>query len=206
MNESTEERLIQAAIRLFAERGYAGTSVRRITREASANLGAVTYHFGGKRALYARALERCIGPLAERVGAAAAGDGAALERLASVVGVFFDYLQERPELPQLMLQETVAGRVPPASALRALRTVIGAIAGVIEEGQRAGEVGPGDPSLLAVSVVSQPLHLVLVSRVFLAGSDPHEREARARLLEHALRFIGEGLSMGGRVSDPKEAV
>jgi AcrR family transcriptional regulator len=195
MNQSTDDRILETAIRLFAQHGYAGTSIRQITGEADVNLGAVTYHFGGKRALYGRALERCIGPLAEQVTAVARGDGGALARLESVVGVFFDYLERRPELPQLMLQETVAGRVPPAGALALIRGVLGALARLIEEGQAGGEIGPGDAGLMAVSVVSQPLHLTMVTRV-VEGLEPHAPETRARLLEHARRFIREGLSRG----------
>lgn len=195
MNQSTDDRIIETAIRLFAQHGYTGTSIRQITGEADVNLGAVTYHFGGKRALYGRALERCIGPLAEEVTGVAAGDGSALSRLESAVGVFFDYLERRPELPQLMLQETVAGRVPPAGALALIRGVLGALTGLIEEGQTGGEIGPGDARLMAVSVVSQPLHLTMVARV-VEGLEPHAPETRARLLEHARRFIREGLSRG----------
>jgi AcrR family transcriptional regulator len=194
MNDAaTDVRLVEAAIGLFAQKGYAGTSVRQITAAADANLGAVTYHFGGKRALYARALERCIGPLAERAAAVASGPGAPLERLEGVVTVFFDYLRERPELPQLMLQETVAGRTPPPGALKLLRRVLGVVAGLIGEAQERGEARGGDPALLAVSVVSQPLHLTLVSRV-LEGVDPHEPATRAHLLEHAWGFIRQGLT------------
>jgi AcrR family transcriptional regulator len=195
MNETaTDERVIEVAIRLFAQHGYNGTSIRQITQAAGANLGAVTYHFGGKRALYGAALERCIGPLAERVrSAAASGDGDPLARLDRVVGLFFEYLRERPELPQLMLQETVAGRLPPAGALKLVRGVLAAIAGLIAEAQSAGQARAGDPSLLAVSVVSQPLHLTLATRL-VAGMDPDDPESRAGLLAHARSFIRRGLA------------
>jgi AcrR family transcriptional regulator len=200
----TDERVLEAAIRLFAHRGYHGTSIRRITREAGANLGAVTYHFGGKRSLYEAALERAVGPVAERVAACALGQEDALERLAGVMAVFFDYLGERPEVPQLMLQEVVVGRLPPAGALGAIRGVLGAIAGLIEEGQAAGLVGPGDPRLLAVSVLSQPLHLALTARL-VVDMDPHEPAARARLLEHARSFVRRGLAPAGVPVGPGES-
>jgi AcrR family transcriptional regulator len=49
---STEERLLAAAEKLFAERGFAATSVRDITAEAGTSVAAVNYHFGGKDSLY----------------------------------------------------------------------------------------------------------------------------------------------------------
>lgn len=48
----TPERLLAAGRRLFARGGFEGTSVRSLTTEAGANLGAVTYHFGTKEAFY----------------------------------------------------------------------------------------------------------------------------------------------------------
>jgi AcrR family transcriptional regulator len=50
--ESTRARLIEAAGRLFAERGFKGTSVREVCGRAKVNLSAVDYHFGGKEGLY----------------------------------------------------------------------------------------------------------------------------------------------------------
>jgi AcrR family transcriptional regulator len=209
MNETaaaTDERVLEVAIRLFAHQGYNGTSIRQITREAGANLGAVTYHFGGKRQLYGRALERCIGPIAARVeGTARSGSGNALERLERVVALFFDYLRERPELPQLLLQETVAGRLPPAGALQLIRGLLSSIAGLVTEGQGAGLVRPGDARLMAVSVVSQPLHLSLATRLAV-GMDPHEPAFRATLLEHAREFIRQGLSQPGMAGGNEEVV
>ena len=53
----TQERILDSAEKLFASKGYEGTSMRMITSEAGANLAAVNYHFGSKEDL-ARALFR----------------------------------------------------------------------------------------------------------------------------------------------------
>ena len=66
-------RLVEAARTLFARHGYDATSVRAITSRAKANLGAVTYHFGSKRALYHTVIEQFIVPVADRLAAIAAG-------------------------------------------------------------------------------------------------------------------------------------
>ena len=44
----TVERILDAAEQLFAERGFAETSLRLITSKAGVNLAAVNYHFGSK--------------------------------------------------------------------------------------------------------------------------------------------------------------
>ncbi|QFU91871.1 TetR/AcrR family transcriptional regulator [Amycolatopsis sp. YIM 10] len=49
--DSTEQRLIAAAERLFAEQGVDAVSMRGIMQAAETNVAAVHYHFGGKRGL-----------------------------------------------------------------------------------------------------------------------------------------------------------
>ncbi len=53
--DGTRSRLLKAACELFAERGYASSSVAEITRLAGANKAAVNYHFGSKEELYQEA-------------------------------------------------------------------------------------------------------------------------------------------------------
>jgi AcrR family transcriptional regulator len=48
----THDRILEAAQKFFAERGFDATSVRDITAEAECNVAAVNYHFGGKERLY----------------------------------------------------------------------------------------------------------------------------------------------------------
>ena len=62
----TRLRLLDAAESLFAERGFEGTSVRALTREAGASLSAVGYHFGSKQALIREALSRRLEPINRR--------------------------------------------------------------------------------------------------------------------------------------------
>lgn len=51
-NPETRQRLVAAGIRLFAEHGYRGVSVRDLCTEAEVNVAAINYHFGGKKELY----------------------------------------------------------------------------------------------------------------------------------------------------------
>jgi TetR/AcrR family transcriptional regulator, regulator of cefoperazone and chloramphenicol sensitivity len=70
---STRERLLEAAGRVFAARGYRGATMREIAARASANLAAAHYHFGSKQDLYrdvvSSEFERLEQRLAERGGA-----------------------------------------------------------------------------------------------------------------------------------------
>jgi AcrR family transcriptional regulator len=59
----TREQLLAAAERLFAERGFAGVSVRMIAAEAGVNWSLVGYHFRGKDGLLAEVYQRHCIPL-----------------------------------------------------------------------------------------------------------------------------------------------
>lgn len=61
--QATRERLLDEAEIAFANHGYAGTSLRRITQAAKVNLAAVSYHFGSKEGLLKAVLERRVGPM-----------------------------------------------------------------------------------------------------------------------------------------------
>ena len=63
MARNTKDIILDAAEALFAEQGFAPTSLRNITAKAGVNLAAVNYHFGSKNALIAAVFERRIIPM-----------------------------------------------------------------------------------------------------------------------------------------------
>lgn len=64
--KSTRERILDTAERLFAERGFDGTSLRAITAAAEVNLAAVNYHFRSKNDLVHEVLSRRLAPINAR--------------------------------------------------------------------------------------------------------------------------------------------
>ncbi len=59
----TKEQILTVAEELFAELGYAGTSLRRVIKEAGVNLSAVHYHFGSKEELFRAVVARTAQPI-----------------------------------------------------------------------------------------------------------------------------------------------
>ena len=66
MSDAAPDRILDAAERLFAEKGFEGASVRDLAAAAEVNLAAIHYHFGGKEALYRALGERLMNELRER--------------------------------------------------------------------------------------------------------------------------------------------
>jgi len=81
---STRDAILDAAERRFAERGFAGVSMREIAADAGLrNQASLYHHFTDKRALYEAALARGVAPIV-----------ALMEES--------DYLIEHPHLPRLI--------------------------------------------------------------------------------------------------------
>ena len=65
----TVDRILDTAEVLFAQKGFAETSLRAITSKAGVNLAAVNYHFGSKEALIQAVFERFLTPFSAALGA-----------------------------------------------------------------------------------------------------------------------------------------
>lgn len=63
MTDSTRQRILDTAERLFADQGFHATTLRQITREADVNLAAVNYHHGSKDALILAVFQRRLDQL-----------------------------------------------------------------------------------------------------------------------------------------------
>lgn len=67
--QGTITRILDTAEVLFAEKGFAETSLRAITSKAGVNLAAVNYHFGSKEALIQAVFERFLDPFCQQLEA-----------------------------------------------------------------------------------------------------------------------------------------
>lgn len=65
--EQSRERLLQAALVLFANQGFNKTSTREIAEAAHANVAAISYYFGDKAGLYRAVFAEPRGTLADRL-------------------------------------------------------------------------------------------------------------------------------------------
>jgi len=129
----TAEKILDVAEEVFAERGFEGATLREVATRVGIRIPSLYNHFASKDALYAAVLERGIGPVLQTLAASAADDQQSRARiLEETLGV----LAERPNLPRLVLHETLAGG-------RHLRSMLEAWLGpVLLQAQELVERGP----------------------------------------------------------------
>jgi len=192
----TPDLLVATARELFAQQGYDGTSIRAITERAGVNLAAVTYHFGTKEALYAAVVASVAQPLRERVEALARTAGPPAGRLGRILHAYFDHFADHPDMPKLVIQQLFTGRPLPAPLRDAMGGILAALVGVIADGQSRGDFREGDPRLLALSTLAQPVYFNIVRRpLAMAGLvDLGEEADRERVVAHVTAFALAGLA------------
>ena len=104
--EATRQLLISVARELFAERGYAATSVEEIIQRAGVARGALYHHFAGKDALFRAVYEEVQTETASRVVAAALAGPEPWQGVRAGLGAFLDACLE-PEFRRVVVLDSV---------------------------------------------------------------------------------------------------
>jgi AcrR family transcriptional regulator len=166
--QRTRESILQAALTIFAERGYRGAVVSDIVALAQTTKPMVYYHFGSKEGLFAAALEYVYAGMRSfehSLGLEALEPEAAMRRL---VEVSFDYHAAHPDWVRLISianihdAEHIAGSSTIASKNSTIVTITGAL---LARGAAAGVFRAGVDSL--------HLHLLIASMSFYRVSNRH---------------------------------
>lgn len=105
--EQSRQRILDTAIGLFAEKGFAGISVDEIVEAAGVNKRMVYHYFGNKEKLFQAALATEYGKL-EALEIKTLHPEEPIEKIVNnIVSAYFSFLQANPEFVQLLLWENL---------------------------------------------------------------------------------------------------
>ena len=143
------------ATRLFAERGYEGTSMADLAERVGLRKASLFHHFPSKDVLYATVLSQLIESVQRAVLAAAQSEGSFTERLDVLSDAITATLSAQPYVARLMVREVMDwGPLMRQGLGRTIQDVLAAALEFARAGQRAGEFNPEmDPSQAIVSIV-----------------------------------------------------
>jgi AcrR family transcriptional regulator len=115
------ERILEAAMGVFAERGYDSTSMGRIADAAGVSRPVVYDHFPSKRELHLTLLEREAEQLTADVGRVLTPEGSPRDRYGRAIEAFFTFVEERPYAWRMLFRES-AGDAETVARHRAIQS------------------------------------------------------------------------------------
>ena len=99
------EAILDAATRLFAQRGYADTDTQLLADELHVGKGTLYRYFPSKQDLFLAAVDRGMRKLCEHIDACVEEIDDPPERIARVVHSYLGFFADHPELVELLIHE-----------------------------------------------------------------------------------------------------
>jgi AcrR family transcriptional regulator len=197
----SRERILHAAIDLFAQKGFDGSTTREIASRAGVNHGLIPYYFGAKEKLWRAAVDRAFGQLGTGLRAVLddPGIGDDRERAGLMIRNYVRFVAEHPEFVRLMHEEGKR-RGPRMRWLvdRHVRPLYEAVSGLMSRAQSRGalpaDIDPVHYHYILAGAAGVIFHQAEECKR-LAGIDPFDEaavEQHARVVE----FLFLGLPAG----------
>jgi len=195
----TRERILQAALEGFAERGFDGTKTRDIAQRAGVPLGLLQYHFGGKPKLWRAAVDRAFAELSAGLESVLTDPAPTndRERMRLLIRAHVRFAARNPEFIRLMHEEGKRrGERMRWMVDRHVKPLYQMLARLIERAQQGGllpkDVAPVHLVYILIGAVDVFFHQAEECRR-VSGIDPVDEQA-ALAHAHAVEqvFLGTG--------------
>ncbi len=108
--KDTEKEILEAAKKIFIEKGYAGARMQAIADEANINKAMLHYYYRSKEVLFDRILDGAMEIMANHFIPALSIDGSVMEKVERLVSGYTDAITENPHIPMFVLNELSQNR------------------------------------------------------------------------------------------------
>lgn len=167
--ESTT-RILAAAEKLFAERGFEAVSMNAIAERAAVSKANIFHHFTSKRELYLAVLHNACRDGAERLQHLATRGGTFQERFSAYAVDMLNGMLEREPLNRLMLHQLLEeddGRLSKELAERVFGDQFARLVAILRAGQTRTELRADfDPAMAAVALIAANVFFLQSRNVF----------------------------------------
>lgn len=202
----TERRrqILDAAVTVFSRRGFDGSTLAHVAREAGVSVGTVAHYFGSKADLFEEALQdHFLEVVTGAEALLAAHDGTRAELIRKLLDRMWRHLMQPGTADLLLVGLVKAATFPQACGMMCRGTSDRwrqVLTSVIDAGVSSGEFVPVDPALQARVVASGLFGLILGVRHF-ARFEPNPPDPE-RLLAQYLETIDRALAARPAPADP----
>lgn len=150
----THERIVRAAARLFADRGYFGTSLEDIAQDVGIRKPSLYWHVSSKAQLLGEILSGCIEPAYQALLTIQASPVPPTEKLRQAIVAHVLEITDNVEAVRIFLREGSALPAEQTQQFMARRRAYARVFGLIlEEGQVSGEFQAGDLRHVALALL-----------------------------------------------------
>jgi AcrR family transcriptional regulator len=128
------ELIEQAAAQLFAERGYADTSLDDVAAAAGVSRPVIYDHFATKRGLHDALMARHLRELMEFIAARTMDEHGGLEsRLRAGLSAFFEFMEADPYAWRIVMREPLSGGIAPKAGSALQSEMTAGLAALIQQ-------------------------------------------------------------------------
>jgi AcrR family transcriptional regulator len=201
--EHRPDELLDAALALFVEKGYAHTSVAEIASRAGVSKGALYLYFPSKQAVLEGLVKRAVAPIAaQAVQAADLNTGDMRHALRAILTVVATALSDPGTfaVPKIVIREAVVAPEIAEMYRRAVfDTVLPPATEILRQAVAQGKIRPVDPEMTLRSIIGPVIMHVLLAEIF--GIVPEGGLAPERLIANHLDILFNGLFAPTEPSD-----
>jgi TetR/AcrR family fatty acid metabolism transcriptional regulator len=192
-------RILDAAVKVFAERGFFTATVAEIARAAGVADGTIYLYFKSKDDLLLRLFDEKMSDLLAEARAAIESEGSAAARLRRFIQLHLALVEKNPELASVLIVELrQSAQFLKGLEKAKLSAYLEVIAQVVKAGQDSGELDPAlSPSTVKRAIFGALDELAL--GWLLSGRKTSLKKTAAEVAEWLVRGLQvQGIPSGGR--------
>ena len=194
--EARPDEVLDAALDLFIEKGFAATRVEDIAKRAGLSKGAVYLYFPSKEAILEGLVRRAVTPIAEdALGFVGNYEGDPRIVLTMVMKMLAHKLADPrvTAIPKIVLREVATfPNLAQMYRREVLDKAIPVVTGLIARGVDQGYLRQVDPELTLRSIVGPIIAHLALAEIF--GVQPEDGVQIDRLIDNHLTILFDGLS------------
>ena len=199
--EGTEERIFEAARKVFARKGRDGARMQEIADEAGINRALLHYYFRSKQGLFEAVFEYMFEQYMRSFDAVLEPRQPFDELLRRFIDHYIDYAIEHQDMFRLILGENLRGASILGEALARAKRTEGSLPNRMENAIRAaidsGEIREVDPQHTLLTIISACVHFI-VMRPTMEAINPLAKSDFAAFTEARKQHITDLLLLGMR--------
>ena len=145
LTSDPRQRLLDAGLKLFANRGYAGTAVQDITEEAKVTKPTLYYYFQNKEGLFQALVDQAMDERLRLMRQAAPPEKATVDQLTDIIVAVTNFAQRQPDLLRLCFSIAFAAEGEFPSGFKKhdkMHASIQFVHGIIQTGLDRGVLNP----------------------------------------------------------------